>query len=481
MDKGKIIKTLFSFAVMGIFTLLPPIEPLTAVGMKTLGVFIGTVLLLSLVDTVWPAILCIPLFALTGVMKLNETIIASMGSWITMFIIMSFILTYSLNATGFTARLTAFYMSRRFASRSPWTFTVALISLGMIVGWFLDPVPTVAFFMGFSGRIFRELGYKTTDRYPHMVTMALAFAINIAGGMTPISHPLAILGMGIYSQATGNSINLFSYMMYAVPVGLLIYIGLLLLLRLFFKPDMKRFEDFDVRKVLDEIKPMDLREKITVVVFFATVILWMLPGVLTMFNPDLAVIALLNKLGAAFWALIAVVILAFVEVDNKPVIDMKEAFTKGVSWGTVFLAAAAILLGAAVTNEAVGLNDFIVGNIVPITESLPPILIVLVLTGLTSVMTNFTSNVTTIVLMTGVSVSIALGSGGAINPAAIALTTTMVGALAYMVPASFASIGVLYGDEYSHGGTIFKYGGYTVIITTIVETFIGYPLACMIV
>lgn len=35
----------------------------------------GLVMLLSLVDTVWPSLLCIPLFALTGVMTLNEAII----------------------------------------------------------------------------------------------------------------------------------------------------------------------------------------------------------------------------------------------------------------------------------------------------------------------------------------------------------------------------------------------------------------------
>ena len=32
-----------------------------------------------------------------------------------------------------------------------------------------------------ASKIFKELGYQPTDRYPHMVTMALAFAINIAG------------------------------------------------------------------------------------------------------------------------------------------------------------------------------------------------------------------------------------------------------------------------------------------------------------
>lgn len=480
MDTRTLLKILFSFTVMGIFSILPPVEPLTEMGMDVLGFFIGTVLLLSLVDTTWPAILCLPLFSLTGVMTLNETIIASLGNWITMFVIMSFALTHALNSAGVTARLTAFYMSRKFVSKDPWTFTFALITLGMIIGLFLDPVPTVAFFMMFSNKIFRELGYKTTDRYPHMVTMALAFAINIAGGMTPISHPLAILGMGIYQQATGNSINLFTYMAYAVPVGILIYIGMLIVLRLFFKPDMKNFENFDVNKVLSEVKPMDLREKITIGVFLGTVIMWVLPGLLSMISPDLPLIAILIRYSATFWAIIAVVLLAIIQVDHKPVLSLKETFSQGMNWGTIFLAAAAVLLGSAVTNEAVGLSAFIIEKIGPVAEQLPTMALVLFLVAVASVMTNFTSNVTTVVLMTGVSTSIALGSGGTLDPFAIALTITMVSALAYMVPASFASIGVLYGEEYSDGGTIFKYGAITVIITTLIASFLGYPLALLI-
>lgn len=479
IEKGKFFRTLFSFAVMLLFVLLPPIEPITPIGMDVLGVFIGTVLLLSLVDTTWPAILCIPLFALTGVMTLNEALIGSLGNWITAFVLMSFILTHALNSIGFTSRLTAFYMSRKFVNKSPWIFTIALITLGMIVGWFLDPVPTVAFFMGFSNKIFKELGYKTTDKYPHMVTMALAFTINIAGGMTPISHPLAILGMGIYQSTTGNSISLFSYMLYAVPVGLLIYIGMLIMLRIFFRPDLNKFESFDINKVLDEVKPMELKEKITVFAFFTVVLLWVLPGILTIVNPASSIAASLNKLGPTFPAIIAVVLLAVLEVDHEPVLNLKETFSKGISWGVIFLVAAAILLGGAVTKESVGLNQFIVQNIVPITEVLPSFMVVLVIVGLTSVMTNFTSNVTTITLMTSVGLSVALGTEG-INPMGIALATTFIGALAYMVPASFASIAVLYGEEYSDGNTIFKYGAATVVITTIIVSFIGYPLSLLL-
>jgi len=106
-----------------------------------------------------------------------------------------------------------------------------------------------------------------------------------------------------------------------------------------------------------------------------------------------------------------------------------------MSWGVIFLVGAAVLLGGAVTKESVGLTQFIIQNVVPITESLPSLMTVMVIVGITSVMTNFTSNVTSITLMTSVGLSIAMGSEG-LSPFGIALATTMTGALAYMVPAS---------------------------------------------
>lgn len=132
---GNVFKIILSFAVMGIIVTMPPIAPLTDIGMDVLGVFIGTLLLLSLVDTTWPAILSIPLFAMTGVMTLNEAIAASFGNWVIMFIIMSSLLAYALNDVGFIERLLNFFLSRKFVQKSSWHFTFSLLASALINGY----------------------------------------------------------------------------------------------------------------------------------------------------------------------------------------------------------------------------------------------------------------------------------------------------------------------------------------------------------
>lgn len=95
-------------------------------------------------------------------------------------------------------------------------------------------------------------------------------------------------------------------------------------MRLLAKPDFSKFKDFDVNKVLDQQGPMDLREKVTVFVFFLTVLLWIIPGFLKLFIPDAAFVATLNSYGITFWAAVSVVLMGIISIDNRPLIDVRD-------------------------------------------------------------------------------------------------------------------------------------------------------------
>ena len=141
MPASLLIKILVCLAVIAAFWVAPPVAPLTAVGMRVIGIFIGVILMLSIVDTVWPAMLAIVLLGQSGVCTVNEAIAGSIGNWIIYFVLMSFIMTHALNESGFTDRLVAKFMSIKLVSKSPWIFTISLGVLGMLLGCFMDQVP----------------------------------------------------------------------------------------------------------------------------------------------------------------------------------------------------------------------------------------------------------------------------------------------------------------------------------------------------
>ena len=473
-----LLKILISLLIVVVFWFAPAPEPLTQIGMRVIGVFIGTVLLLSLVDTVWPAILAVALLGRTGVASLNEAIAGTLGSWIVYFILMSFVMTYALNKSGFTDRLVSKFMSMKFVSKSPWTFTISMATIGLILACFIDQIPATAFMLMFANRVYEELGYTKKDAYPHMANIMVVYAVVIGGAMTPISHSLALLGMGIYEAAAGTSMSLFTYLAFGVPTGLILYVVLTVAMRAIFRNvDMSNFKNFDVQRVLKHQGKMQLPELITVIIFFGTVIMWMLPGVAGMFTTA-AWVTTLNNFGITFWAIISVVLMSVISINNQPLINLKEVMNGSINWAILIFIAFGVYAGSALAAEATGLNAWITTNITPLTASVSPLVVVLIVTSAGVLMTNFASNVSTITVMTGVGVTLALASGGAINPAGIALCTTMAGSCAYLLPSSFGCIAMLHGNDWSDSKQVYLFGILMMIVSSVAIGLVGYSVGC---
>lgn len=478
MPMPKLLKILVSLLIIAVFWVAPAPAPLTQVGMRVIGVFIGTVLMLSLVDTVWPAILAVALLGRTGVATLNEAIAGTLGSWIVYFVLMSFVMTYALNKSGFTDRLVAKFMSMKFVSKSPWVFTISMATIGLILACFMDQVPAAAFMLMFANKVYEELGYTKKDAYPHVANIMVIYAVIIGGAMTPISHSLALLGMGIYEAAAGASMSLFTYLAFGVPTGLVLYVFLTVIMRLICRNvDMSKFKDFDVQRVLKHQGKMQLRELITVIIFFGTVVMWMLPGIAGMFT-EAAWVTALNDYGITFWAILSVVLMSVISVNNEPLINLKEVMNGQINWAILIFIAIGVYLGSAMSAESTGINAWITSNITPLTTSVPPVVVVIIITAAGVLLTNFASNVSTITVMTGVGVSLALASGGAINPAGIALCTTMAGSCAYLLPSSFACIAMLHGNEWSDSKKVYIFGIIMMVASSLAIGLVGYSVGC---
>lgn len=481
MDKATLIKTLACFAVILIFWFLPPLAPITVVGMRTIGVFLGTVLLLTLVDTTWPAFLAFALLSITGSLTMNEVLAGSIGNWIITFVVASFVLTDALNESGFTKRLTVYFMTRKFASKSPWLFTFAYLTIGWIVGLFMDSVAATLFFLPFTNIILKGLGYTKDDNYSHLLSMGVVFSINIAGVGTPVSHSLILLGMGILSDGIGRPVGMFEYMQYGMPLSILLLLVLFLVLRLLMRVDLSKFENFDVHKTLGTPEPMQLKEKTVVAIFFGTVFFWVFPGLLDVFFPNgNALTEFFANFSMTFWAIMGMVLLAIVRIGNEPIIPLKKHIENGFNWGIIFFIAIGVLLGSAVSHPSVGLNEFILENLTPILQSVPTSIVIFIISFAAIVITNMASNVTTITVMTTVAVSLAASLPG-IDIVALAFTATASGALAFVLPSSYAPIALLHGDENSSSSKVISYGMLICVLFAIVVSFVGYPLFTAIV
>jgi len=289
-----------------------------------------------------------------------------------------------------------------------------------LVGLFISP--TVLFFimLPILEQVYEILGLKKGDRYASMLIMGLIFSTSMSSGMTPIAHVFPVLAIGVYETLSGGTISYASYMGFAIPAGLLMFVLMMLMFKYVMKPELPDFKGISEKDFQngEAINQRDSRENWILAIFAVVVILWVVPGLIKGAFP--AVAGFINQYGTAMPPLLGVIAMSIVHVDRKPLININEAMTKGVSWPSLILAASTLVLGFAMTNKDIGLTQFLTTSIAPLTQNLAPMLLVLLFVAWASLQSNVSSHMVTAQLVSSLAVPVALSSGGAFNAAAIA-------------------------------------------------------------
>ncbi len=479
MSMKKLILSVVGILFMFCGGLLQPMFGLSELGMQVAGIFIGTVLLWLFVSVSWPSVLCIVALIMTPLYTYSSGISASMGGWITSFVLFSSMVSYTLSQTGFLRRCAVWFVTRPFTKRNPWLFLGLFFLAPLVIGSFMSPIPAFIVFVPIAEQIFAELGYKKGDHFPQVVVLAILFFSSLSTITTPIAHTVPILAMSLYEHDTGVPIDFVKYTLFGVISGILIYFAALVLMKYVFRTETDRLRKFDSGLLEKGIPPMSAQERITLYVFGLVVAMWMLPGIIMPVLPGVA--KFISALGTPTPAMIGVVVLCLIHVDGKPLMNFNEAISKGVPWIAVLMVAATGVLGAALTNEKAGLTAVTVKAISPLIGGLPPIVFVLGISVFTVLLTNFASNTVTVTLI--YSVSLPLVYGGAIAGVNAAALASVIGAgacVALATPPSTAQAAIAAGTGWLNTDLMLKYGLALSLAAAVLLALVGYPIAAAI-
>ena len=308
--------------------------------------------------------------------------------------------------------------------------------------------------------------------------ISLAFCVSVAAGMTPIAHVFSIMAMGFYATATGLTIGYAEYMAFAVPVGIICTIFLILIFRFILNPDMTKIKNIDVSALKNEIKPMEKKEKAILGVFCIIVALWVLPSILKPYFP--VICKKISTMGTAMPPMLGVICYSIMSFDEKPVLNFAEGMRKGVQWSSIIMAAGTLALGSAMTNQHVGLAQYLVETLNPILKEVSPMLLVLIFTLWACIQTNFSSNMVTVTVVTTVAIPLVQATNGTVSAPAIVSIIGMMSAFAFATPPAMPHIAIAIGSEWVESTDMFKYGFIFMIVAVIVTIFVGYPIASIL-
>ena len=380
-NEKEFICTIIALILLIVFFSATPPSGLSADGMKVLGVFVTVLFLWITVGIGWPSLLCLAALALVPSLGMKTTLQNSFGNETFAFLLFTFMFTYAFSQTGYVKKIALGFVTSKFARKSPWRFAFCFFAAVLIIGLFMSPTVLYFIILPILEEIYNVLGLKKGDKYANMLMMGLVFCTSLSSGMTPIAHVFPVLSMGVFKTLTGSSISYGQYMLYAIPTGIVIFALMMLIFKFIMRPNTKKINlkssQFD--KMKKEIPSATRGEKIILWVFILVIALWVLPSLLK--SSSIGWIAStftwISKFGTAMPPLLGIILLSILKYDGKPLININESMTKGVSWPSIIMASATLALGAAMTNKAIGLTTFLSSSIAPITTGLSPILLIL--------------------------------------------------------------------------------------------------------
>lgn len=460
------------------FKFLPAPAGMTTAAMQVLGIFFGVLILWMTISIDWPSMLCILAIAFVPGMKMSTILSGSVGNATFSFLLFTFMCTYTLSQTPFIRRCAIAFVTSPVARKGPWQFMILYFASVLFLGSFMSPTVLVIVFLTITEEIYAVLGLQKGDKIANMMMMGMVFCSGVAAGMTPIAHVFPLLSLGVYQTATGNAISYASYMAAGIPTGLIAAAFMMLMFRFVLKPDMSKLKNLDVSSLKNEQKPMESRELAAVAIFFIVVALWVLPGLMKPVLPEIS--TYIDGLGTAFPPLLGAVLMGIVSFGGKPLLNFAEATSKGIPWSSLIMTAGTLTLGSAMTNNDIGLTQWISDSIAPFAATLTPFMLVLLFVIWAAVQTNFSSNMVTATVVATIALPIAAATAGAVSTPALITVIGMMAAYAFATPPAMATVVFAIGSGWTTTGSMAKYGFTLMFASAVIAAIVGYPIAAML-
>ena len=460
--------------------LVPVPEGLNQDSMQVLGIFLGSILMWMGISIDWPSIITMVALGLMPVFGFGEVFRSAFGADTFPFLVFTFMLTYPLGQTNFVRRCAIAFITNRVAVRGPWWFLGFLFAAVSFMGCFISPSVLFVAFLPFLEDIYRVLGLRKGSPVAEVMMLGVAFCTGISSGMTPIGHVWPTLAMGTLKSITGIELNQLQYMAMGVPTGLLCIALMLLMFRLFYRPgDIGAIDPAGALALRESLPRADRREKLTLAAVGITIFLWVAPSLTQNVFPGFY--SLTKSWTTAMPPMVGCILLSIATVEGKPVMDFKEATSKGVLWASPIMCASTLALGSCLTSEKVGIIDWLSQKLGPMTASLPALALVAFFVGWTLLQTNFASNIVTTTVVSSIAIPIAFSMpAGSISVAAVAALIGMGAGFAFMTPPGMTAVnGVAAASGWTSARSMFLWGLFTALISFVVLTFLGYPLGSM--
>ena len=456
--------------IMLIFWLLPPIAPITPIGMRVLGVFLGTLYGWNTSGFLWPSLLGLLAFVLSGYMTMPQTLAAGFGSSTCVLLLFAFIFLSIMNESGASRFIALWIISRKCFAAKPWLLSWAFFAASYALCCVTTAVATIVLCWSILYTLCQSVGYQPGDRYPTAMVIGVVYACEIGSVTLPWrANPLLL--MGAFESVSGAPIDYLFYIATTLPLALVCITLYIIMCKYLFRIDAAQLAPADISSICTaEDLTLNKRQRLGLYFLLAMVIAMLLPSILPAASlPG----TLLNRLTPAGILMAFVMMLMLTRFDGEPFFDFKKA-ASCIQWETILLCAATLPVTSALTNEATGIQPALELLLHPLLANTSPLIFTLLVFVIAIVLTNFANNVITGIILIPVVYSFSATMG--LDASAIVILMCICVHFGILTPVASPMAAVLYSNtQWVSAKDILRFGFPALLLAIAAIWLIGLP------
>src|SRR5688500_3610804 len=376
----------------------------------------------------------------------------------------SFMLAEAMFVHGLDRRIAFGALSSRAVGGSPVRILFVYGAVAAAISMWISNTATTAMMFPIGLSIVTHLteGRESDEASREFATAMMlitAFGASIGGIGTPIGTPPNLIGIGMLKRIANVDISFFEWMALGVPIVVLTF-GFLI--AYFYVRSLRHLQlntgrADAIRTEIERLGPMSRGQRNVLLAFAVTVILWILPGVLTIAGAGSTAFA--RWVTAAFPEAVAAVagaLLLFLLPVNwrarRFTLTWEEAVR--IDWGIVLLFGGGLSMGELAFStglaEAMGRG---ITSWLPATSALS---LTVLFTAVAIVMSEAASNTASANMVVPIAIAVAQAAG--VNPLQPALGATLGASMGFMMPISTPPHAIVSSSGYVPIGAMMQHG-----------------------
>ena len=399
------------------------------------------------------AVLCV----LSGVASVKQAFSPFAEQWIFLFM-GSFMLAEAMVVHGLNRRFAYRILSLKAVGNSPGRLLFVYGATGALLSMWVSNTATTAMMfpigLGLVSAMAQVISSQTGKsvasthlRFGTGMMLMAAYAASAGGIGTPVGTPPNLLGIAMIEKFTTVKIPFFQWMLFAVPLLVVMYFVLFFLLYYLHKPEISRVERVPefVQTDLKNMGAWTPGERNTLLAFSVAVVLWIIPGFLAViYGPRSPIAEAYNaRIPEAVAALVAAALLFVLPVDwknRKFTLSWRQA--SRIDWGTLLLFGGGLSLGDLMSET--GLAKAIGEGLLALSGASSLWSITLAAIVIAVLVSEVSSNTSSAAMVVPVIISLAIAAN--VNPIPPAIGATLGASWGFMLPVSTPPNAIVYSS-----------------------------------